>query len=382
MATTDKKRDLLKENGIGVFKDVTEFQSNYPPKKTFLTDALSETKDFRNRALDNAHKALLDAFGPKLDQKLKETLEAPQQSVQSDSTIALTMDDLEKMLLDLGMELADDDMVKECRKRLEECKDPSLSISDKDRMYKDIHRKFWAYVQSLPNKSLDPISTPSGTDAAIKKFMSGTWIGGIRYISHEGSTIVSALIGVSDDGCATVNTSQLPDEDKQIIQEVTKLNFSINVIPGMFFVRFDEYKNFEFSFEVFQKEGKRFTIGNRVASIPPHEAKMGMGSDVKIERKGKDILIGDRIKLERGRIQNLVQPTDPTNNGANRGGIQPRTKVSGRNAYEIRQDIIENAIEVIRLSNISKGKDCNTITDDVLDVAERLYDFVEHKKNL
>jgi hypothetical protein len=386
MATNNDKRNLLTETPSSGFN------------KDQLTDALNDSKKTRTEALRNATQALQDAFGPKIDQLLKEKVEAPKCSgaswknlagagnVPAETVQTLSFDDLEKMLLDLGIELADDDMVEECRKRLDETKNPDLPASEKDRMYKDIHRKFWAYVQSLPTRNIADNYKPSDTENAVRKFMTDAWQGGIQYISHEGSTIVSALIAVCDCSPAPVSLKQLPDGDRNIINELVYKLVGNRYDTKTFWVKFDDYKNFEFSMETdtqktkeIKKNEVHFTIGNRVSSIPPAETSR-FGNDVKIERKGKDILIGDRIKLEKNKVQAAVQPSHEDHRPASRnGGFTPRQKVAGRNAYEIRQDLIENAIDVIKLSNSTKNSNSDDITDEILNVATRLYEFVENK---
>ncbi len=358
MATSDKK-SLLTEDGS-------------TSKNKLITDARLDMQESRAKALGNAHQALVNAFGPKLDQMIKNECEAPKQHLNEDTTTTLTMDDLEAMLLDLGFELADDEMVKECRKRLDEAKDPSVSTTEKEKMYKDIHRKFWAYVQGLPNRKINEVSTPSDTDKAVKNFFAKGGFKGdmVQWISHEGSMVICSLIAVADKDGAWINTSQIPESDRELISSLTN-----GRLADGFWASFDQYKNFDCEINGGKEPQQvRFTLGNRVASIPPSEAT-GRGNDVKVERKGKDIVIGDRIKLEKNRIQNLVHPTDVTNNGANRGnGFVARPKATGRNAYEIRADVLEMALDWAKTHGDKKLD-----TDDVLDIAEAFYGFVEHK---
>lgn len=328
-------------------------------KKSLLTEDGSTSKnqlitDARSNAIDNAHKALVDAFGPKLEERVTET-------------------DLNELIQELENAPEDDDMVKECRKRLNEAKDPSVPTNEKERMYRDIHRKFWAYVQSLPNRDWAKETRKlTEADQAEKKFRENK-SGPIQWISYEGSMILCSLVSVTDDGNAFINMSQLPKEDQDIVFHMT----GKKVLNG-FRAAFDDYKNFDcYIGDNVDKESSstRFTLGNRVASIPPHESSRFGNVDVKVERKGKDILIGDRIKIERNKLQNLASPTDPTNNGANRGlGFQPRQKVSGRNAYEIRADVLEMALDFAKTQGDKKLD-----SDDVLDIAEAFYGFVEHK---
>lgn len=361
MATSDKKRTLLTE--VPTFND---------------KQVIPSPNDVRNAALKNAHEALVNAFGPKLDQMIKNECEAPKQHLNEDTTTTLTMNDLEAMLLDLGFELADDEMVKECRQRLNEAKDPSVSSTEKEKMYKDIHRKFWAYVQSLPNRKEVPATKPSETDEAVKNFFAKGGLNGdiIKWISHEGSMVICSLIAVAYKDGAWINTSQLPESDREIISSLTNGRLANGRVADGFWASFDQYKNFDCKINGGNEPQQvRFTLGNRVVSIPPSEAT-GRGSAVKVERQGKDIVIGDRIKLEKNRIQNLVSPTDPTNNGANRGngGFVSRPKATGRNAYEIRADVLEMALDWAKTHGDKKLD-----TDDVLDIAEAFYGFVEHK---
>jgi len=347
MATSEKK-SLLTE---------VPTRDDFQKRAGILTDATPPSNDVRNSALKNAHEALMNAFGPKLDKMIVEKLTSEE---------GVTEMDLNELIREIENAPEDDDMVKECRQRLDEAKDPSVSTTEKEKMYKDIHRKFWAYAQSLPNKNftIEPRKL-SDAEQAEKSFRENKNVT-IQWVSYEGSMIMCSLIAVSDDDSAYVSLLQLPEGDREIIMNRT--NFQVT---HGFRAKFDQYKNFLCSADNCPVE---FTLGNRVASIPPNEAGKG-GSDVKIERKGKDIVIGDRIKLEKNRIQNLVNPTDPTNNGANRGsGFVSRPKATGRNAYEIRADVLEMALDWAKTHGDKKLD-----TDDVLDIAEAFYGFVEHK---
>lgn len=371
MATFEKKRTLLTEiPTIGVYKDETSFQtlegSRQQVSKSLLTDAINDAKDVRARALANAHDALVSAFGPKIEKVLTEKLtEAPSTQYEKECIEAA---DIDSLIEELEKENTDDDMLKECKKRLDEAKTSSVSTDEKEKMYRDIHRKFWAYVQSLPHRKIPSAPPISDSDSAVKKFMENK-SGNLKWISHEGSMIICSLIAVSDDGVSYINLSQLPEADRSIVRES-----SGNWIKQGFLAKLDEYKNFSCESSASEDRDVKFTLGNRVSSIPPSESNRFGNVDVKVERKGKDILIGDRIKLEKERIQNLVSPVDSTNHGANRGGFQPRAKVAGRNAYEIRADILEMAIDWAKHAG-KAGQD----EDDVLTIADAFYSFVEHK---
>ncbi len=329
------------------------------PETPAITDVPTETKSSRDNALGNTHQTLIDAVGPNPNSRILDKISTSE---------GVTETDIDELIEELNKAPDDNDMIKECRQRLDEAKKSSVPMSEKERMYRDIHRKFWAYVQSLPIRKVAEVSASSETDKVIKKFLENR-SEPIQWISHEGSMILCSLIAISDGDGAWININQLPDEDKEIVFGFTK-----KPVTG-FWADLDQYKNFECSIDSEEKGGgSNFTLGNRIASIPPSEAT-GRPVDVKIEKKGKDIIIGNQIKLEKNRMQNLVHPTDPTNNGTNRGnGFVPRQKVAGRNAYEIRADVLEMALDWAK-SNGDKKMD----TDDVLDIAEAFYGFVEHK---
>jgi hypothetical protein len=250
-----------------------------------------------------------------------------------------------------------------------------------DNAYKSLRDAFGSKIGQMlkPECEVTDGLTPSVTDAAIKKFLT-TENCGLEWISHEGSMIISSLISVTDNGTASINFSQLPEGDRKIVNIVASKVSGRAINLSGFSAEMDEYKDFKCIARFPNYPTIEFALGNRVSSIPPSESsRFGNTSEVKVERKGKDIVIGDRIKIEKNRIQNLVQPTDSTNNGSNRSGNQSKQKVVGRNAFEIRQDIIENAIEIMRMSNPKSSLNIEDMTDDILKISSKLYDFVENK---
>ncbi len=199
----------------------------------------------------------------------------------------------------------------------------------------------------------------------------------LQWISHEGSVIMSALAAVAGESGTLIQLSKLPEDDQLIIRDVLGDSiYGASSAAVHIFFNLDEHKNFECDIPVANAKSPRikFILGNRVASIPPDEALYGK-SDVKIEQKGGDIIIGDRIKLEKNKIQNSIQPVESVSSvSPPHSDARPKQKVSGRNAYEIRADVLEMALDFVKFLN-KKG----TSSDDVLDVADAFYEFVEHK---
>ena len=60
--------------------------------------------------------------------------------------------------------------------------------------------------------------------------------------------------------------------------------------------------------------------------------------------------------------------------------VQPEAKSVNKNAYEIREDIIEKSINIVKSSTDISKVDVNITVDSILCVAEKLYGFVENKK--
>jgi hypothetical protein len=356
------KRTLITEIPSGDYPSEEAFQKN---DRSLLTDAVKETNDKRKTALQNAKDAVAEAFGSKIGDVITE-----KNISEFPSKI-----ELEELMDEVDAEFSKHDpAVIEYRKKLNEAKNMDLLPSDKDEMYRDIHRKFWAYAKSVGTSKVE-VTVESDTDKAIKNFLTNQSSPLVTWLSHEGSTIVCALISVSSAGSTTVNMSQLPENDRILV------NSAVQKITGKpyegkaLLAKFDDFKNF--IFETRNSNSKNdvcFTFGNRVSSIPPNESSRFGSSDVKVERKGKDVVIGDRIIVDKSKLQTLAQTyNEPQSNGRD-WSKEKKPKVSGRNAYEIRADVLEMALDWIKYKNEPSSDE-----EEVLRIAEFFYEFVEQK---
>ncbi len=223
-------------------------------------------------------------------------------------------------------------------------------------------------IRQLKSSNLLPSS-------ASKGFLNGGNVT-LQWLSPEASMYISALIGIEDNGSAIIVLNKLPEDDQEKIKSIIKKHSHPSYFPTHINVRFDKYKNFQFDVD---KNGELIPVcfGNWVASIPPEEAaKSRSGLEVKIEQNGQEILIGDKIKLEKNRIQNLLQTPDSlsASGPSQHKTVTPRQKTSGRNAYEIRADIMELAVDwALHLNRTTMNE------NDVLSIAEAFYKFVENK---
>jgi hypothetical protein len=59
--------------------------------------------------------------------------------------------------------------------------------------------------------------------------------------------------------------------------------------------------------------------------------------------------------------------------------IDPPVK-AGKNAYEIRDSILDKAVETVKLSTDTSGLNSTQIADRILLIADKFYEFVENKR--
>lgn len=60
--------------------------------------------------------------------------------------------------------------------------------------------------------------------------------------------------------------------------------------------------------------------------------------------------------------------------------VEYTTSKSGKNAYEIRDSVLDKALEIVKLSPDTPQLSSVKILDEVLLIADRLYEFVENKR--
>lgn len=102
-------------------------------------------------------------------------------------------------------------------------------------------------------------------------------------------------------------------------------------------------------------------------------------SSVPIENEGDKISVGGKILIDRKNIQKLVGNESSKKETEDTGFIRKQS-VSGRNAFEIRDDIVGKAMEIVEWSSLRKtDRNPDVITDEVLKIAQKLYKFVENK---
>lgn len=149
-----------------------------------------------------------------------------------------------------------------------------------------------------------------------------------------------------------------------------------------FSVTFDDNKDFNMKFSCrSESDPYLLTMFNSVAHPRPEDLKdMGAGV-VPVEKDGDRIAVGGKILLNKKGIKRLIG-VEPLKRDAKRHEQEDeprptRQPVAGRNAYEIRADVLQMAVDWA--SRDGARKDYSS-PEDVVDLAKTFYQFVENKR--
>jgi hypothetical protein len=185
-----------------------------------------------------------------------------------------------------------------------------------------------------------------------------------KYISKEGSAILCIKIANSKETPTLIFLNELPSEDQEIIKELVKS--SKCTIENSIYVEMDEFKDFKFK-----------TINN--SAVDPyylfnttlHPKPSNVVAEVPVNHNGENIQIGGRINLNKKDVQKLCG-IEGDKMESDFDQYPKRIPVANRNAYEIRNDILEMSLM------FHKNK-VNSTEDDIIKTAQKFYSFVEQK---
>ena len=165
----------------------------------------------------------------------------------------------------------------------------------------------------------------------------------------------------------------MPEEDQRTINGILKKRGLDNI--KFLEVRFDENKDFIFKTTDSLNNSVEFTMVNSILYSNPADLNEKPPKTVSVETKGDKVFIGGRISIDKKEIKKTIE------NGLvkkhtiaikERSPGNSRGNSSGRNAYEIRADILHMAIDwYYNKENVSD--------DDLMSLADRFYRFVENK---
>lgn len=199
-----------------------------------------------------------------------------------------------------------------------------------------------------------------------------------KYISYEGSMVLCVLLSLNN--TAKISINNMPTADVGTIKSLLPDSYLKEL--SYFEAEFDKSKDFNLRFEGKDKDVFVLNMFNSVAHPRPQDLK-DLGGDVPVEKDGDKIAVGGMFHLNSKKIQKLVgvQQTESLKEDPRKPGVideecyNRRQPVSGRNAYEIRADVLQMALDYM-----NKSVEITPSPDSVIDVAKKFYSFVENKR--
>ena len=301
-----------------------EKHKNDPPRPSNnfnLDPALKETREVRKKALENAKTALAEAFGPAI-QKI--------QAKPSSTETGISSDDIDELI----GELEEENGIKETG---EHNYNPTKSVKEAKKLIENFREKVAKYP---------------------------------KYISHEGSTVLCVLISVNTSN--NINLKGLPLEDRNIILSLLPddAEKKLKSFDAHISVVFDAEHDFVLTYKVDGEEQVTINLFNTV--IHPNMANVEVDVPVVKDKDKISVGGGGNIILDKTRISKLIG-MEPHKNNTNEEYIPRRQLAGGKNAFEIRNDIMDMALEY-SLSNK------NPMTpEEIVGVAKIFYGFVENR---
>ena len=185
-------------------------------------------------------------------------------------------------------------------------------------------------------------------------------------ISHEGSTVLCVLLSMNKS--AVLEMNKMPDDDQQIIRSVLPAKYNT---ASEFHVSFDEDYDFILKFYMGdEKVGYTLTLFNTI--IHPQTL---VGEDIPIEADDDAIRIAGQEFPNKEKLQRLAGVPITKSKRVN-DDPPHRQPVAGRNAFELRCDLVSMAMELLFHNN----KNNEISPEKVVASANILYRFVENKR--
>lgn len=194
-----------------------------------------------------------------------------------------------------------------------------------------------------------------------------------KYLSYEGSVVLCSLIGLKQSN--NINLSGLPKSDIELIY--SQLPSPETLEGGLqFSVELDDQQDFKMRCDAIS-ENK--SVPSRVFNLRFFNAVVrpdDVSSDIPIEKDGDKVTVGKKLVLDQHRIQKLVGNAPTEKPKGDDDALPRRQVVSGRNAFELRCDLVQMSMDLLIHNNRS-----NEISPEkVVATAKTLYSFVENRR--
>lgn len=227
---------------------------------------------------------------------------------------------------------------------------------------------------NLNSKTVDP-KLVEETKKTIENFQEkmANWP---KHISYEGSVVLCVLLSMNE--VAHTHVGNLPVADYQVLRSVFPEEVALNDFSAMF----DGNKDFIITVPRKDKDCISFLFFNSVAHPRYEDLKVEGNGEVPVEKDGDKISVGAKLVLDKKGIKRLIG-VEPLKRNVNNPNIEQedllpkRQPVSGRNAYEIRADVLALSVEWASRKDIASEY---TDPDDIIDLAKKFYSFVENKR--
>ena len=191
-----------------------------------------------------------------------------------------------------------------------------------------------------------------------------------KVLTYEGAVVLCVMVSVNEG--ESINLNGMPLEDKALILSLLPPTSTAHLLrfDAKLTVQFDEAKDFILTY----KNKDEAPVVLRFFNTVIHPQKLP-DTNVPIEKDGSKVMVGSSLVLDRKRIQKLVGNTPPEKIHEEEE-FPRRQPVANRNAYEIRADVLQMAIDWISKTDEYRQKK----DDDVVALAKKFYEFVEDRR--
>lgn len=189
-----------------------------------------------------------------------------------------------------------------------------------------------------------------------------------KHLSYEGSVVLCVMLSMKE--VAYPHLSNLPSIDQSLIRSLIPkdiINFDT------FEVKFDENKDFTIIFST-PPYDKEFVLSMFNSVAHPRPEDLNNSGVVPIEKDGDKIEVGGKIILNRKGIGRLIGIDNKSKSDTEEEPQQRRQSVAGRNAFEIRSDVMQMALD------FATHNKSQLTPEEVVNVAKKFYAFVENKR--
>ena len=208
-----------------------------------------------------------------------------------------------------------------------------------------------------------------------------------KHLSYDGSVVLCVMLSIGK--TRGISLSGLPKTDRDLILSLLPPDAPQKMSKGdtLISIEFTETKDFVLTYSPI--DSLEIRVGDDKGWSPPvkpttiqlnffnaviHPEKQAT-TEVPVENDGEKVKVGSALVLDQRRIQKLVgnSPKEDLDEEKN----TRRQSVSGRNAYELRSDILAMALDYIGERKV--WSDYST-PEKVVNVAKVFYSFVENRR--